>query len=220
MDEHLSTEERTRLLAMSDLEHQARQRGFQRIAGVDEAGRGPLAGPVVAAACVLPKDALISGVDDSKKLSPAKRYAIFQRLISDPRIEYGIGIISPEIIDEVNILQATFLAMLAAVSHLASPPDFLLIDGNRKPPFSISLDLVVKGDSRSQSIAAASIIAKETRDELMRSLDESYPQYGFAIHKGYGTKAHIQALFQHGPSPVHRKSFLKKIMPQSHMVGL
>ncbi|MES2121669.1 MAG: ribonuclease HII [Chlamydiota bacterium] len=220
MDEQLPTEERIRLLAMTELELGARWRGFHRIAGVDEAGRGPLAGPVVAAACILPEDALIAGVDDSKKLSPSKRFEIFQRLISDPRIEYGIGIISPEIIDQVNILQATFLAMLAAVSHLTTPPDFLLIDGNRKPPFSIPLDLIVKGDSRSQSIAAASIIAKETRDELMRALDQSYPQYGFAIHKGYGTKAHTQALFQHGPSPVHRKSFLKKLMTQSHMVGL
>lgn len=197
---------------MNHFEEEAYGLGYLSVAGVDEAGRGPLAGPVVAAACILPRGALIDGVDDSKKLTPSKRFEVFQNLLALPGIAYGIGVIEPEIIDQVNILQATFLAMLAAVSHLSTPPDFLLVDGNRKPQTTLPLKLIVKGDSRSQSIAAASIIAKETRDQIMRALHIQWPHYGFDLHKGYGTKIHREAIAQHGPSPVHRKTFLKNLV--------
>lgn len=179
------------------------------ICGVDEAGRGPLAGPVCAAAVILPKHLQIPGLTDSKKLSDKKRRELFP-LIQEQAIAYGIGLASETEIDEINILQATFLAMSRALAQLSVRPDLALIDGNRETDFGIPVKTVVKGDSLSANIAAASVLAKVTRDDLMLELAKTYPQYGFDIHKGYGTQAHYAALRQFGPCPIHRKSFLKK----------
>ena len=183
--------------------------GYQVICGVDEAGRGPLAGPVCAAAVILPKHLEIPGLTDSKKLTDKKRRELFP-LIQEQAVAYGIGLASQEEIDEINILQATFLAMERALSQLNVRPDMVLIDGNRERDFGVPVQTVIKGDSLSANIAAASILAKVTRDNLMVELAKQYPQYGFEIHKGYGTKAHYEALRQYGASPIHRRSFLKK----------
>lgn len=183
--------------------------GYQVICGVDEAGRGPLAGPVCAAAVILPKHLEIPGLTDSKKLTDKKRRELFP-LIQVQAVAYGIGLASQEEIDEINILQATFLAMERALSQLNVRPDMVLIDGNREREFGVPVQTVIKGDSLSANIAAASILAKVTRDNLMMELALQYPQYGFEIHKGYGTKAHYEALRQYGASPIHRRSFLKK----------
>ena len=183
--------------------------GYQVICGVDEAGRGPLAGPVCAAAVILPKHLEIPGLADSKKLTDKKRRELFP-LIQEQAVAYGIGLASQEEIDEINILQATFLAMERALSQLNVRPDMVLIDGNREREFGVPVQTVIKGDSLSANIAAASILAKVTRDNLMMELALQYPQYGFEIHKGYGTKAHYEALRQYGASPIHRRSFLKK----------
>ncbi len=183
--------------------------GYQVICGVDEAGRGPLAGPVCAAAVILPKHLEIPGLTDSKKLTDKKRRELFP-LIQEQAVAYGIGLASQEEIDEINILQATFLAMERALSQLNVRPDMVLIDGNREREFGVPVQTVIKGDSLSANIAAASILAKVTRDNLMMELALQYPQYGFEIHKGYGTKAHYEALRQYGASPIHRRSFLKK----------
>jgi len=188
------------------LEQHARSRGFSMIAGVDEAGRGPLAGPVVAAAVILPEGLRIPGVDDSKKLSPEKREHLFD-VINSQALTVGIGMGSPEMIDRINILQATLHAMLEAVFALSPQPDFILIDGISQIATTIPQKTVKKGDSLSLSIAAASIIAKVTRDRLMRKLDAIHPGYGFADHKGYGSATHLEAIRQLGPSPVHRLSF-------------
>ncbi len=182
---------------------------IQVICGVDEAGRGPLAGPVCAAAVILPKDLELPGLTDSKKLTDKKRRELFP-LIQEHAIAYGIGMATEQEIDEINILQATFLAMQRALDQLSVKPDLALIDGNREKDFGVPVKTVVKGDSLSANIAAASILAKVTRDNLMVELAETYPQYGFEIHKGYGTKAHYAALTEHGPSPIHRMTFLKK----------
>lgn len=183
--------------------------GYQVICGVDEAGRGPLAGPVCAAAVILPEHLEIPGLTDSKKLTDKKRRELFP-LIQEQAVAYGIGLASQEEIDEINILQATFLAMERALSQLDVRPDMVLIDGNRERDFGVPVQTVIKGDSLSANIAAASILAKVTRDNLMVELAKQYPQYGFEIHKGYGTKAHYEALRQYGASPIHRRSFLKK----------
>ena len=183
--------------------------GIQVICGVDEAGRGPLAGPVCAAAVILPPHLEIPGLTDSKKLTDKKRRELFP-IIQEQAIAYGIGLASEQEIDEINILQATFLAMQRALDQLCVKPDLALIDGNREKNFGIPVKTVVKGDSLSMNIAAASILAKVTRDDLMVKMAEEYPQYGFDIHKGYGTKAHYAALTDHGPSPIHRMTFLKK----------
>lgn len=183
--------------------------GVNVICGVDEAGRGPLAGPVCAAAVILPPHLEIPGLTDSKKLTDKKRRELYP-IIKEQAIAYGIGMASEQEIDEINILQATFLAMQRALDQLNIKPDLALIDGNREKDFGISVKTVVKGDSLSMNIAAASILAKVTRDDLMVKLAEEYPQYGFEIHKGYGTKAHYAALTVHGPSPIHRMTFLKK----------
>ena len=179
------------------------------IAGVDEAGRGPLAGPVCAAAVILPPNLEIPGLTDSKKLTDKKRRELYP-IIMEQAVAYGIGFASEQEIDEINILQATFLAMQRALDQLSVKPDMALIDGNRKKDFGISVQTVVKGDSLSANIAAASVLAKVTRDNLMLEMAASYPQYGFDIHKGYGTKAHYAALREFGPCTVHRKTFLKK----------
>lgn len=185
------------------------EQSIQVICGVDEAGRGPLAGPVCAAAVILPDHVEIPGLTDSKKLTDKKRRELFP-IIQEQAIAYGIGLASEEEIDEINILQATFLAMRRALDQLNVKPDLALIDGNRETDFGVPVKTVVKGDSLSANIAAASVLAKVTRDNLMLELAETYPQYGFDVHKGYGTKAHYAALREHGPSPIHRMTFLKK----------
>ena len=179
------------------------------ICGVDEAGRGPLAGPVCAAAVILPRDLEIPGLTDSKKLTDKKRRELFP-IIKEQAIAYGIGFASEQEIDEINILQATFLAMQRAIDQLEGKADMALIDGNRQKDFGLPAVTVVKGDSLSANIAAASVLAKVARDDVMMELAQKYPQYGFEIHKGYGTKAHYEALRAHGHCAVHRLSFLKK----------
>lgn len=179
------------------------------ICGVDEAGRGPLAGPVCAAAVILPEHLELPGLTDSKKLTDKKRRELFP-LIQEQAVAYGIGFASEQEIDEINILQATFLAMQRALDQLNVKPDLALIDGNREKDFGLPVKTVVKGDSLSANIAAASILAKVTRDNLMQEMAEQYPRYGFEIHKGYGTKAHYAALREFGVCPIHRMTFLKK----------
>ncbi len=183
--------------------------GVTAICGVDEAGRGPLAGPVCAAAVILPPHLELPGLNDSKKLTDKKRRELFP-LIQEQAIAYGIAFATEQEIDELNILQATFLAMQRAIGQLKGQAGFALIDGNREKDFGLPVMTVVKGDSRSANIAAASVLAKVTRDDFMLEMAEKYPQYGFEIHKGYGTKAHYAALEAHGPSPIHRMTFLKK----------
>ena len=183
--------------------------GLHPICGVDEAGRGPLAGPVCAAAVILPEHLQIPGLTDSKKLTVKKRRELFP-IIQEQAIAYGIGLASESEIDEINIVQATFLAMGRALEQLSVRPALALIDGNRETDFGLPVKTVVKGDSLSANIAAASILAKVTRDNLMLELAQQYPEYGFDIHKGYGTKAHYEALRTYGPCPIHRRSFLKK----------
>lgn len=183
--------------------------GIKLIAGIDEAGRGPLAGPVCAAAVILPPFVDIPGLNDSKKLSDKQRRALLP-LIKENALAYGIAFATESEIDEINILQATYLAMQRAVSQLSVKPDLLLIDGNRKCEFGIDAETVVQGDSLSASIAAASVLAKVTRDDFMLEQAEKYPQYGFEVHKGYGTKAHYAALEAHGHCEIHRLTFLKK----------
>ena len=184
-------------------------RGFHAICGIDEAGRGPLAGPVCAAAVILPEGLEIPGLNDSKKLTDKKRRELFP-IIEEQAIAYGIGWASQEEIDDINILQATFLAMSRAVEQLNIRPDLALVDGNRAPTLDLPVETVVKGDSLSASIAAASVLAKVSRDDVMLRMAEEYPGYGFEVHKGYGTKAHYEALRTFGPSPIHRRTFLKK----------
>jgi ribonuclease HII len=181
--------------------------GFQIIAGVDEAGRGPLAGPVVAAACIIPPSLFLEGIADSKKLSPKQRKALYQRLTTHPEIEVAVGVVDHETIDRLNILQASLQAMVIAVNQLSTPPDFLLIDGNQLPPISLPSKAIVKGDALSQSIGAASIIAKHYRDQMMEAFHHEWPEYGFIKHKGYGTKTHREAIEKYGPCPIHRRSF-------------
>ena len=194
---------------MWEIENGLYSDAVQCICGVDEAGRGPLAGPVCAAAVILPRGLEIPGLTDSKKLSDKKRRELFP-VIMEQAIAYGIGFASHEEIDEINILQATFLAMQRAIDQLKVRPDLALIDGNRQKDFGIPVKTVVKGDSLSANIAAASVLAKVTRDNVMEELANKYPEYGFEIHKGYGTKAHYEALRAYGASEVHRMSFLKK----------
>ena len=184
-------------------------RGFHAICGIDEAGRGPLAGPVCAAAVILPEGLEIPGLNDSKKLTDKKRRELFP-IIEEQALAYGIGWASQEEIDDINILQATFLAMSRAVEQLNIRPDLALVDGNRAPTLDLPAKTVVKGDSLSASIAAASVLAKVSRDDVMLRMAEEYPGYGFEVHKGYGTKAHYEALRTFGPSPIHRRTFLKK----------
>lgn len=188
--------------------------GFDCICGIDEAGRGPLAGPVCAAAVILPRGLEIPGLNDSKKLSDKRRRALYDVIVTESEA-YGVAFASEQEIDEINILQATFLAMERAVAAMGVQPNLALVDGNREPRLGLPVKTVVKGDSLSANIAAASILAKVTRDRLMEQLDETYPQYGFAIHKGYGTRRHYEALTEFGPCPIHRRSFLKKFYGHS-----
>ena len=194
---------------MWEIEDSFYTQGYKVICGVDEAGRGPLAGPVCAAAVILPEHLEIPGLTDSKKLTDKKRRALFP-VIQERAIAFGIGFASEQEIDEINILQATFLAMKRAMEQLKVRPDLALIDGNRETDFGLPVHTVIKGDSLSLNIAAASVLAKVSRDDVMLRLAETYPAYGFDIHKGYGTRAHYEALEKFGPCPIHRKSFLKK----------
>ena len=194
---------------MWEIEDSFYDQGLQVICGVDEAGRGPLAGPVCAAAVILPRGLEIPGLNDSKKLSDKRRRELFPE-IQKQALAFGIGFASEKEIDAINILQTTFLAMERALAQLPVKPELVLIDGNREKDFGIPVKTVVKGDSLSANIAAASILAKVSRDDVMLEMAREYPQYGFEIHKGYGTKAHYDALRQFGPSPIHRQTFLKK----------
>lgn len=184
-------------------------KGVRIICGVDEAGRGPLAGPVCAAAVILPPNTEIPGLNDSKKLSDKKRRELYP-IIKEKAIAYGIAFADHQEIDEINILQATYLAMERAINQLSVKPELVLVDGNRAKDFGIPVETVVHGDSLSASIAAASVLAKVTRDDYMLKMAEEYPGYDFEIHKGYGTKAHYAALTELGACPIHRRSFLKK----------
>jgi ribonuclease HII len=194
-------------------EQEGLKAGFQQICGIDEAGRGPWAGPVVAAAVILDATAYSAGLNDSKKLTEENREALFGAIMATAKV--GIGLVEAAVIDEINILQATYRAMGQALAGLNIQPDLALVDGNRAPPLPCSVKTIIAGDGLSLSIAAASIIAKVTRDRLMVALDQTYPQYGFARHKGYGTAQHAAALAQFGPCPAHRMSF-KPIVAMRH----
>jgi ribonuclease HII len=191
------------------IERQHFENGVNLLCGVDEAGRGPLAGPVCAAAVILPKELVIPGLNDSKKLSDKRRRELYD-IITQQAVSYGIAFATAEEIDEINILQATFLAMERAMAQLDPKPELALIDGNRAKDFGLPVQTIVKGDSLSASIAAASILAKVTRDRYMEELAEQYPRYGFEVHKGYPTKRHYAAIAEFGPCPAHRRTFLKK----------
>ncbi len=194
-----------------EYENRLRHQGYINIAGIDEAGRGPLAGPVVAACVIMDLDNLVEGVDDSKKLSHKKRAALLDEII-EKAIAYGIGIVDIDVIEEINIYQATKIAMKRACENMKTNPEYVLVDAMKDLDLPYPQEVIIKGDSISYSIGAASIIAKETRDNLMMAYDKIYPEYGFSQHKGYGTKQHVQALKQYGACKIHRLSFLKKIL--------
>lgn len=203
--------EEARLEDMLKIENSLYEKGYKFIAGVDEAGRGPLCGPVVAAAVILPKGKKIEGVNDSKKLSEKKRELLYDKIMEEA-VAVGVGISGVDKIEEVNILNATKLAMKEAIENLKQRPDYALIDGNQMIEIDIDGATVVSGDTKSESIAAASIIAKVTRDRMLYEYDKKYPKYGFAKHKGYGTKAHIEAIKKYGLTDVHRPSFCTKFV--------
>lgn len=209
--ETVKEEELERLKNMLLIEESLYDDGYEYICGVDEAGRGPLCGPVVAAAVILPKHGCIEGVNDSKKISEKKREKLYDDIMKEA-IAVGIGISDVDVIEKVNILNATKIAMKKAIESLSIKPDYVLIDGNQKIDIDILQETVVSGDAKSESIASASIIAKVTRDRMLRKFDEMYPEYGFAKHKGYGTKAHIEAIKKYGLTPIHRKSFCTKFI--------
>ena len=199
------------VLLTMEKEMEIRAKGFTAVCGSDEAGRGPLAGPVVAAAVILPEDIQLPGVNDSKKITEKKREILFD-FVKEHALAYGIGEASETEIDEINILQATFLAMRRAVEALQIPADYALVDGNRIQGLPVPAETVIGGDGKVLSIAAASILAKVTRDRYLRDMAAQYPEYGFEKHKGYGTKAHYAAIEQYGICPLHRKTFLKKVL--------
>ena len=204
-------EELKRQCEMRFFENEKKLEGYKMVAGVDEAGRGPLAGPVFAASVILPDDCIIDGINDSKKLSEKKRELLFDE-ITRKAISYSIASIDEKVIDEVNILNATHMAMNKAVDEMKIKPDFVLIDGNSIKNMTIPCQTIVKGDSKSISIAAASILAKVSRDRFICAIADKYPEYEFKKHKGYGTKLHTDALKKYGPCEIHRKTFLKKIL--------
>lgn len=193
-----------------EFEKEALAKGYKSVCGVDEAGRGPLAGPVCAAAVILPEGVIIDGVNDSKKLSEKKRESLFD-VIREQALSYSIAYATVDEIEEINILNATMLAMRRAIYGLDIKADYAMIDGNKIPPLDIDAECIVKGDAKSMSIACASILAKVSRDRLLYKYAEEYPMYGFDKHKGYGTKVHREAILKYGPCPYHRKSFLKKL---------
>ena len=193
-----------------EFEKEALAKGYKSVCGVDEAGRGPLAGPVCAAAVILPEGVIIDGVNDSKKLSEKKRESLFD-VIREQALSYSIAYATVDEIEEINILNATMLAMRRAIDGLDIKADYAMIDGNKIPPIDIDAECIVKGDAKSMSIGCASILAKVSRDRLLYKYAEEYPMYGFDKHKGYGTKVHREAILKYGPCPYHRKSFLKKL---------
>lgn len=192
-----------------EYEQQAWARGYTAVCGVDEAGRGPIAGPVCAAAVILPADIVVDGLDDSKKLTEKKRELLYD-IITENALAWSVSLVDERVIDEINILQATYRAMRQAVEGLPCPADFAYVDGNRSEGLTLPHACIVSGDAKLPSIAAASIIAKVTRDRLMRQFAVQYPHYGFEKHKGYETRAHDEALLAYGPCPLHRRTFLKK----------
>lgn len=192
-------------------ENEARNNGYTAVCGIDEAGRGPLAGPVFAAAVILSPGTYIEGINDSKKLSEKRREALFG-VIQERAVSWSVGFATEQEIDSINILQATFLAMKRAMDGLAVRPDFALVDGNRMPALGVPARTIIKGDALSESIAAASILAKVSRDRLMLEIDKLYPEYCFAKHKGYGTALHNEMILKYGPCSVHRRTFLKKLL--------
>lgn len=196
-------------LPLWEIENQYYAQGYSPVCGVDEAGRGPLAGPVCAAACILPQNLEIDGLNDSKKLSEKKREALYD-VITREAIAWAVCMVDEQVIDEINILQATYRAMRCAVAALSIQPAFCLVDGNRDPALGIPTETVIKGDAKCATVAAASVLAKVTRDRYIVEQAALYPQYGFEVHKGYGTKAHYEALAKYGPCPIHRRTFLKK----------
>lgn len=203
----LPKSERKRLAKLVELEAQARIKGFKLLAGVDEVGRGPLAGPVVAAACSIPEGLFFAGINDSKQLSALQRELLCEQLTSHPEVHWAIGRVDHEEIDRINIYQATLVAMKEAIANLTVKPDYLLVDGLRLQVEGIDSERIIKGDTLSQMIAAASIIAKVDRDRIMRAYHLEFPEFGFDEHKGYSTEKHRLALAKYGPSPIHRKSF-------------
>lgn len=207
----MKEKELERLKSMLEIEGSLYEKGYNFICGVDEAGRGPLCGPVVAAAVILPKDECIEGVNDSKKISEKKREKLYDEILLKATA-VGIGISDVDVIEEVNILNATKLAMKQAIENLDVTPDYVLIDGNQMIDIKVEGNTVVSGDAKSESIAAASIIAKVTRDRMLIEWDKQYPEYGFAKHKGYGTKMHTEAIAKYGLTPLHRPSFCKKFV--------
>ena len=208
----MKEKELERLNILKEIENTLHANGDKYICGIDEAGRGPLAGPVVVAAVIMPEDSMIEGVNDSKKVSEKKRETLYDQIIKEA-IAYGVGIIAQKEIDEINILNATKKGLTTAVKSLKVRPDRIIVDALDKiDTDGIPYTPIIKGDAKCYSIAAASIIAKVTRDRIMREWDEVYPQYGFEKHKGYGTKAHIEAIKEYGPTPLHRKSFIKNFI--------
>lgn len=208
----MKEKEYNRLTKLKEIEKTVYEEGYNLICGIDEAGRGPLAGPVVVASVVMPKDSMIEGVNDSKKVSEKKREKLYD-LITAEAISYGVGIISQEEIDEINILNATKKGLTNSIKELKTKPDIILVDALREiDTLNIPYRSVIKGDAKIYSIACASIIAKVTRDRIIREWDKVYPQYGFASHKGYGTAKHIAAIKEYGLCPLHRKSFTKKFV--------
>lgn len=204
-------EDQIRVQGLWRLEHECFERGYHCVAGVDEAGRGPLAGPVYAAAVILPEDFYLPGINDSKKISEKKREELYELIIREAKA-YSICAVDEKIIDDINILNATYQAMNGAVNTLPVEPDYVLVDGNRIQGMTVPHETVVKGDAKSISIAAASVLAKVSRDHYMLEMNQEYPQYGFAAHKGYGTKVHNEAILTYGPCPIHRRTFLKKLL--------
>ena len=208
----MKEKEEERLINLKQMEKELYQKGFQRIAGIDEAGRGPLAGPVVVAGVIMPKDSMIEGVNDSKKVSEKKREKLYD-LIIEEAISYSVAVIGQDCIDDINILNATKQGVSTVVEELDVKPDLILVDAlTHIDTKGIPYDSIIKGDAKCYSIAAASILAKVTRDRIMKQWDEIYPQYGFAKHKGYGTAAHITAIKEYGLCPIHRKSFTKNFV--------
>ena len=208
----MKEKEQLRLEKLKEIENQLYNNGVEKICGIDEAGRGPLAGPVVVAAVIMPQDSMIEGVNDSKKVSEKKREKLYEE-ITEEAIAWGVGIIDPQEIDDINILNATKKGLTLALKELTEKPDLILVDAlTGIDTLGIPYQSIIKGDAKSYSIAAASIIAKVTRDRMMKEWDEVYPDYGFAKHKGYGTAEHIRIIKEKGPCLIHRKSFIKNFV--------
>ena len=208
----MKEKEEARLLLLKEQENELRKKGFNLICGIDEAGRGPLAGPVVVASVIMPADSMIEGVNDSKKISEKKREKIYDQILEEA-ISYGVAIIGQDEIDDINILNATKKGLTVSLQELTQRPDLILVDAlNGIDTLGIPYDSIIKGDAKCYSIAAASIVAKVTRDRIMREWDKVYPEYGFEKHKGYGTAAHIAAIREHGLCPIHRRSFTKNFV--------